>query len=130
MVTGCSGVWSSHLACNFSPNPGHRLCGFLPQSTNIRRLPGGSLHSLGLGEFSSCSVFGAGKGCLSLPGMRPLLEFCCCISSLRPTVTDPVALLLHLLREGLAPVPGCLPSLPAASAHPLQALPAAPTSFC
>lgn len=65
---GCCGVRSYRLACNFSPSPGHRLCGFIAQSTFTPR-PGASQRVL------PWQYFGAGRGCPSPLHILPLLLF-------------------------------------------------------
>lgn len=129
MVPGCSGVRSCRLACNFSPNPGHGLCGFIRQSLNIPPLPGGSLHSLGLVEFSSRSVFRAGRGCLSLPGVRQApLRILLLLFPLTNCHGPSGSIVPSALRgDGPHAWPSSLP--PSGLCPSLHALPPTPTSF-
>lgn len=106
MVPGCSGVRSCCLACNFSSNPGHRLFGFIPHPRTFHPCLVG-LCTLWVSVSSPSTGISGLEGGVCVPG--PLSSFCCCFSSLRPTVMDPLAPLFHLLRVGMAPMPGVFP---------------------
>lgn len=98
-----------------------------PSSTNIPPLPGWSLHSLGLSEFSFHRDFGARRGCVC-----PWVSLLILLLLLFPPTNchGPSGSPVPSAPSGDGPHARRLPSIQAAAcAHPLHALPPTPTSF-
>lgn len=116
MVLGCSDLWSCRLACNFSPSPGRRLCGFIAQSTRIYS-PAWQFPSVSRSALSgpSSSVSGAARGvCFCLGGVGPSP-----LSATAPLPSDQLPRALWPLFP-TAPGGDSSPRARAASAHPFQ----------